>query len=555
MLASVSAFTANVRCGAPEVHLAYDSTPGRVEREFVEVFLPDEQGLPRAGRLINTGEFTAVFEAIDRSDETNRISRALNQYELALRFWYLGGEYLALSHLYMAVEALTKAVIRVRCAADDIDEAELARRNNIDPDDPERPRWRPALETWARHTLIFQSDKKTYDAARTASDGVEHGFMEMNEVHKRAVSATEATFLYVRTAILGVLGIDDDEEFHELHARPPRDVQSLRKMVRGKFIGEQDDIAPPGEEYPYLEWRSNIRTITRTGDEFSLTYNEHFTVRCHPDVGFQGLAFEARGRLQAGQSPMTVEVGQEIDLSTGEEPTRETVLNALERASSFAATLGKSVGERGVSGVQALSVLRHSMQLALFESIHSLLRDDRAPEALVLMHGLIRNTCLLQLSSRSENGAAVAIQARLDGLDRNIALHDDGAVADHAALERDSLERAAASAGIQLPHAMPDLSSAPFYADHAKDAALVEEVALSDLAAIQLHLEAEEGRPAFRTQSTDPRLQAGTASLAIGALTTSAIALAEICGHEYDDDLALELLALAETLDPDSDTT
>lgn len=553
LLASIVAFTANVQCGAPEVHLAYDSTPGHSERDFMEVFLPDEQGHPREGRLVNTDEFTAIFEALDQSgDAAGRLSRALNQYELALRYWYFGGEYLSLSHLYMAVEALTTLVIRARCVADGVDEAELARRHGVDPDDPERPRWRPALDSWARRTLIFQADEGTYSAARSASDGVEHGFMEMNEVIKRAIAATEATFGYVRKAILNLLQIDE-QRFPELYVRSPRDVQSLRKMVRGKFIGVQDDIAPPGEEYPHLEWRSGVRTFTRTGDEFALTFNEHFTVRCHPDVSFQGLAFEARGRLEAGQDPLAITVGQEIQQGSAvEEPPFDLVVIALDRAASFAAPIGKAIGERGMSPIQALSMFRFSMQLAVFESILTLLRDDRAPEALALMQGLIRNTCLLQLSSSEEHGPGIAIKSRLDALDRSVALYDDPMVTERVAQEREMLGRVAEASGVDLSEPLPELSTAPFFRDHTKDAALVQEIALSDVVAMQFHLEVLEDPPVFRTQGTDPRVRAGAASLAISAVTASAIALAEVCHFDYDQTAAHELLTLAETLDPEA---
>lgn len=204
-----------------------------------------------------------------------------------------------------------------------------------------------------------------------------------------------------------------------------------------------------------------------------------------------------------------------------------------------------------MSPVQALSMFRFSMQLALFESIQTLLRDDRAPEALVLTHGLIRNTCLLQLSATDEHGPGVAIQARLDALDRLVGLYDEPAVAEQADRDREALERIASAVGVDLPYVMPDLNAAPFFADYAKDAALVSEIALADVAAIQLHLEMEDDIPAFRTKSNDPQLHAGAASLAVSALTHSAVALGEICRHAYDQDLAAELLALAETLDPD----
>ena len=68
---------------------------------------------------------------------------------------------------------------------------------------------------------------------------------------------------------------------------------------------------------------------------------------------------------------------------------------------------------------------------------------------------------------------------------------------------------------------------------------------------MQMHLELEDDRPAFRTQNADPRLYAGAASVAISALTASVVALAETCDHEYDQNQARELLDVAETLDPD----
>ena len=138
-LATLLAFCANATVGTPEVHIAYDASAGCTERDFMEVFLPDESGLPREGRLVRTDEFSEVFKKLDESDEKSRIYRALQQYELALRHWYFGGEWLALSHLYMAVEALTKAVIGRECAKRGIDEPTLARQNNIDPGDGKCP--------------------------------------------------------------------------------------------------------------------------------------------------------------------------------------------------------------------------------------------------------------------------------------------------------------------------------------------------------------------------------------------------------------------------------
>ena len=90
----------------------YD-TVGADNREFVEVFLPEERGPLSEGRVIRQHLMTpACMALLTLRSDSARISRALRQYELALREWYLGGEWLALSHLYIAVETLTQAVIR-----------------------------------------------------------------------------------------------------------------------------------------------------------------------------------------------------------------------------------------------------------------------------------------------------------------------------------------------------------------------------------------------------------------------------------------------------------
>jgi hypothetical protein len=47
LLATLLAFCANAAVGTPEVHIAYDASAGRTEREFLEVFLPDERATPR----------------------------------------------------------------------------------------------------------------------------------------------------------------------------------------------------------------------------------------------------------------------------------------------------------------------------------------------------------------------------------------------------------------------------------------------------------------------------------------------------------------------------
>lgn len=177
-VAVAAGFVANVRVGALEVHVAYDCSADRGEREFLETFLPDEQGAVTEGRIIRPDLCIplclALFNAESRA---GRLSRAMLQYELALREWYVGSEWQALSHLYMAVETLTDLSLGRELARQEVTAQELATSAGIEISDPERPNWRNELKTWIRHEVIFSGDAETYRSAHKASDGIEHGFL------------------------------------------------------------------------------------------------------------------------------------------------------------------------------------------------------------------------------------------------------------------------------------------------------------------------------------------------------------------------------------------
>ena len=83
-----------------------------------------------------------------------------------MREWYVGGEWLALSHLYMAVETLTKVVVRKTAADRMISEEELAQELDVVTDDPARPRWKQILNERTRESIIFAGDIDTYKTAQ-----------------------------------------------------------------------------------------------------------------------------------------------------------------------------------------------------------------------------------------------------------------------------------------------------------------------------------------------------------------------------------------------------
>ncbi|MGN9909365.1 hypothetical protein ACTMTJ_17615 [Phytohabitans sp. LJ34] len=547
-LAALLAFTANTQVGIPETHLAYDASDGVTHRDFLEVFVPDERGHPGEGRLVRTDEITAVFVGMDTAPDGARISRALHQYSLALRYWYFGGEWLALAHLYMAVENLTKAVIRRRCQDAGIDEEALAESQAIDTSDSSK--WPHRLEVWARREIIFDGNVAAYNRARNASDGVEHGFMEMNKVYEYALATTEITFGYVRRTMLRLVGIDQAGQ-PDLYDRPPRDVQSLRKMIRGQFIGDGADPAPAGEEYPYLKWNSNVKTMTRDGDKFSLSFEEKFRVYCAPSYTFTGQAFEVRGRAETG-SPIRLDTVIEVTKTPPTLPTSEA-FDLMQRATSFAKTVAAHGQTSGIPPLLLNVFGLSAVQLSVFEAIEVLLRRNSLAETLVLLRNLITGTCRLQTIANDPNPIGVAIRLKLDALERQIALYPtDENVAQLVGGRIAEYRRAATKRGIAIPDSVPDITSTEFYCESANTLRFTEEVAQGDELAIALHTRTEDdGSQGIHTTLPDDKMVRGIAADSASALVVSFVSLAIVLGWSFDRDVASALEADAQRLGAD----
>ncbi|MEV0615655.1 hypothetical protein AB0I81_20235 [Nonomuraea sp. NPDC050404] len=397
------AFCANTYVGSPELHLAFDATADCSEREFLQSFLPDESGLIKEGRIVKADELATLIDAFNASDEHARILRALRQYALALPNWHFGSEWLALEHLYMAVEALTQAIIRRECSRLGVDEPALARMNNIDPDDPERPRWKAALESWCREQLIFSGDRAIYTAAKAASDGLEHGFMDLSKVHKNALRAVDSTFTHVRVAVLVLLGLDAAHP--TLRDRIPMDVKSSRKFIRGHFVGHGSDPAPAGQEYPLLEWNSSVHSMTRSEDEFSAKFTEKLSVRCADGLAFRPQRMEFLKRGESGQSGY-INAGQASIQSIPRDPSLD-LESLITQAGALVGSIASSGTFHEMPPMQAPIFGLFSQQVALFEAIHVLRRDNRAIEALPLLDRLMKGSCKLDIGSMVSSDSCV----------------------------------------------------------------------------------------------------------------------------------------------------
>jgi len=383
--AAVLAFIANAAVEPLEVELAYEATADRTEREFLQVFVRESSIIPKGGRVVPTDRLRPCFNAILALGPTPRLQRSLFQYDHALRNWRLGSEYQSLDHLWIAAENIVDLLLDQRIGSNDPKEFARSLGITVDrrrPRDPE-PRWRQELKSWALRELVFEGDRSAYDAARMATNGYEHGFLDLNDVQQQAVRATYAVFAHIRRSIADVLSLTG--EYRDwLLGRSPVDVASTRKVMRGKLIGEVADptrLSAPRQEYPYLRWRTRLTRFAREGDEFNASFTERMTVTVAEGIQFQGQAIEARGRPSPGTGVRVEAVAPSIGL----DPLHlnlDEIVDYLQRASRAVSTGLDAVGISGPESLALFGLLSHC--LAMLESVTVLVRDRRAVEALTI---------------------------------------------------------------------------------------------------------------------------------------------------------------------------
>lgn len=288
------AFVTNAEVGDPSLNLAFDASERAERREFIQLHLAEARTLPGRGRLVEVGHLQAVVDAIGAESEPGRIWRALAQYGFALRNWSLGSEFLALMHLWMAVEALLKLAIEDFCQGQSKTLEELAEERNIDMS---KTSWKSVLSGQLRLETIFQGDQLTHQLAKRASDGLEHGFEEAPQVQRNAIEVCDRVFGYVRAAIVLHLGIEEPLASAML-SKDPIDTRSSRKLVHCFLRGDvtSDQLAASEQQYPRFVWSTSIQEVVEEEDHFSIRLKEDLTGQFGDGVSAEEIRFSAYWR-------------------------------------------------------------------------------------------------------------------------------------------------------------------------------------------------------------------------------------------------------------------
>jgi hypothetical protein len=109
-----------------------------------------------------------------------------------------------------------------------------------------------------------------------ASDGFEHGFLGLPDIHSLAADSRDTTARYLREAVLDLVGVAAPVRA-TLAAAPYAEPQNswMAKYLRGVFVGDTNDLAAPDQEYPLFRWSSRLKEFKRTGKTFEITPAGH----------------------------------------------------------------------------------------------------------------------------------------------------------------------------------------------------------------------------------------------------------------------------------------
>lgn len=263
---------ANAAIAEPELELGFESTEGVAERQYFQTYVPPDSTVVHAQRHVNIEATVEVLMSLAAHPDSPRLRRAANQYRLALDSWRLGREALALSHLWMALEAISKARLRRECETVGCESrSELANHLGVPLRD---------LDAHVRKRLLLKDDSECYEKAKEASDGFEHGYLEFDQIIGHAQDVRHRMAGFVREGILDLLDLTEGTRetlFSDSFAKP-LGYWPLVKYLRGALVGgAAGSLSAEGNEYPFMRWKPVVES-THYSDGGSLR------VRCHESV-------------------------------------------------------------------------------------------------------------------------------------------------------------------------------------------------------------------------------------------------------------------------------
>jgi hypothetical protein len=289
--AVVLAFTANARIMTPTPWLIFETTMGVSRRNIRENSITFQKGFPQIGRFVEPDDVSKMIDALNTTSAQPRIGRAMSQYDAALKYWTPSALVMAMEHLYIAAECLAAEYKRKALKELATDDVGLAKALGLNWNQSScmtcgaTPEWKRQLTSAVIKKYIFEENSELFDAARKASNGFEHGYLNIAEIITAANSTTRDMFKAIRRAIFGVLPLDQDVK-DRLSETSPVDPEGVYHSAAGIIVGQVDSplkLVPDGQRYPNLGLRLEIDSARMDGKELKLV--PHLTMTANVGDG------------------------------------------------------------------------------------------------------------------------------------------------------------------------------------------------------------------------------------------------------------------------------
>lgn len=278
----------NAAIGEPQIEIGFDNTEGASDRDYFQCYVAPESNEIYIGRHINIESTVSFIELISKHPDSERLRRAINQYRLSLDHWRLGRETMSMAHLWMALEALTKAKIRQEMNKKGIaTQDELAKNFGIEL---------KKLDSYIRKDILLNGDAECYKNAKKASDGFEHGFLGFDKIIELSKDVRSRMANHIRTAIFEICGLE--KEALKILTNEPFDKPighwPVVKYLRGKLIGDGNKLSKNENAYPFMKWKPSVKSTNITDDgKFNITISDTFTAELAEGIKFQPSSVEA----------------------------------------------------------------------------------------------------------------------------------------------------------------------------------------------------------------------------------------------------------------------
>jgi hypothetical protein len=241
----IVALAANAAIADPIPIAAFGLDVSKEPQEFMWYAVPDaKRFFPPGLRQINGPATLALMAGIGTHPQATTLQRAVESYRRALENWVPERMLMAGEFLYVAAETLSRFLIEARSAEKGITPKNLARLMGESGPDALRERYLT--------DEVFGADEAALAAMRDASDGFEHGYMDINDVRGLIESKLERSMAFVRRSLVRAASIAADMESILLSSEydQPRGLVPPIFMLRGDLTLKDPALPPPPDLGP-----------------------------------------------------------------------------------------------------------------------------------------------------------------------------------------------------------------------------------------------------------------------------------------------------------------